>query len=206
MVCDHGQVRWIALSLLLVAAACARKPDPLVELAPYMPANSVMVAGLDVEKLRNTPLYAKLPESFREASYVLAAYSPPNLVTASRVGGRVVATGPIVNAPPSILGHAADTPIWVVARGDAQLPLTGNLANVTRLLQQTDYTRVTARVGERVEFAAEGVCPSQQAAEHLEQNVRGIASLAKLPLQVRRDGLTVHVTGSATAEAVSRLF
>jgi hypothetical protein len=178
----------------------------MVELAAHIPTNAALVAGLDVERLRQTPLYSKLPESFREASYVLAGYAPPNFVTASRVGGRVVATGPRVNAPPDILGHAADTPIWVVARGSAVLPLTGNLAIVTRLLEQTDYTRVTVKVGDRVDFAADGVCRSQQIAEHLEQNIRALATLTKLPIEVRRDALTVHVTGSATADAIARLF
>jgi len=178
----------------------------MAELAAHIPTNASVVAGLDIDRLRSTPLYAKLPESFREASYVLAGYEPPALVTAFRVGARVVSTGPRVGAPPQILGYAADTPVWVVARGDAALPLAGNLANLTRLLRQTGYTRVTARVGERIEFAAEGVCASQQAAEHLEQNVRAIATLANLPLEVRREGLTVHVTGSTTADAVARLF
>jgi hypothetical protein len=194
------------LLFLLALSACRRTPDPMAELAAHIPTHSAIVAGLDVDRLRNTPLYPKLPDSFREASYVLAGYEPPNLVTASRVNDRVIATGPKVNAPPYILGHAAAAPLWVVARGDAQLPLTGNLANLTKLLRQTDYTRVTAHVSDRVEFAAEGVCSSESAAEHLEQNVRAIATLTKLPLDIRRDGLTVHVKGATTADALARLF
>lgn len=196
-----------AVLLLLALSACRRDVDPLADLAAHIPTNAVVVAGLDVDRLRNTPLHAKLPESFRDASYVLAALDPPNLVTASRVNGRVVATGPVVNAPPSLLGHAKpDAALWVVARGDAQLPLTGNLANLTRLLRQTDYTRITAKVGEHVEFAAEGVCSSQPAAERLEQTVRAMATLLGMPIEIRRDAFTVHVSGSTTADAVARLF
>jgi hypothetical protein len=194
------------LALLIALSACRREPQPLAEFAAYLPANSSMIAGLDVDRLRNTPLFPKLPESFRQASYVLAAFDPPNLVTVSRVNGRVVSANPKSNAPPDLIRHAATTPIWIVARGDAPLPLTGNLANINRLLQQTLYTRVTARIESRVEFEADGVCATPDAAAHLEQNIRALATLAKLPLEVRRDGATVHVTGSASHEAVSRLF
>lgn len=190
--------------------ACARQPKTLVDpdLAARLPQNAAVVAGLDIDRLRNTSLLGKLPESFRDASYVLAAYDPPNLVTASRIAGRISVAGPTSTkgAPPDLLRHAAATPVWIVARGDATLPLTGNLANINRLLRQTDYTRVTAAVGDRIDFAAEGVCRAPEAAAHLEQNVRAIASLAGLNLDVRRDGLTIHVTGSASIDAVARLF
>lgn len=200
-------MRPVALLLLVALAACRREADPLADLAAYLPTNAVVVAGLDVDRLRNTPLHAKLPESFREASYVLAALDPPNFVTASRVNGTVKATGPAVNAPPAILGYAAPgAALWVVARGDAQLPLTGNLANLTKLLRQTDYTRVTAKVADRIDFAAEGVCSSQPAAERLESTIRAMATLLNIPLDVRRDNLTVHVTGSTSADAVAKLF
>jgi hypothetical protein len=203
-------VRWTLFCLLATAAACSRQPKPPVdpELAARLPSNAAMVAGIDVDALRNTPLFAKLPDSFREASAVLAAFDPPNLVTVARVGGRVTVTGPASNGPPPDLIRHATTgaPIWVVARGNAALPLAGNLANLNRLLEQTDYTRVTARVGERVEFEAAGVCRSDAAAEHLEQNIRAIASLARLTVEVRRDGATVHVTGSAAIDTVARIF
>src|SRR5688572_1044145 len=112
-----------------------------------------MVAGVDVAALRATPLFAKLPDSFREASYVLAAFDPPNLITASRVGNRISVTGPASQGPPDLLRHApANAPLWLVARGDTPLPLTGNLANLNRLLEQTDHTIVTARIADRLEF------------------------------------------------------
>ena len=164
-----------AIAFLILFSACRREPQPLAELAAHLPANSSMIAGLDVDRLRDTPIFPKLPESFREASYVLAAYDPPNLVTASRVGGRIVATTK-PGAPPELIRHAANTPVWIVVRGDTTLPLTGNLANINRLLQQTIYTRITARIESRVEFDAEGVCAGAEAAEHLEQNLRAIAT------------------------------
>jgi hypothetical protein len=194
-----------ALALLVLFSACRREPQPLADLAPYLPANSSMIAGIDVDRLRDTPLFPKLPESFRDASYVLAAYDAPNVVTVSRVKGKIVATTK-PGAAPGLIRHAANTPIWIVIRGDTPLPLTGNLANLNRLLQQTLYTRITAHIESRVEFEAEGVCASDQAAEHLEQNLRAIATLTRLPIEVRRDGATVRATGSASPETIAGLF
>ncbi len=197
------------LVCILLATSCARQPKPPVDpdLAARLPPNAAIVAGLDIDRLRRTPLFPKLPESFRDASYVLAGYDPPNLVTASRIAGRVSVGGSTAKgAPPDLLRHAATTPVWIAARGDANLPLTGNLANLNRLLRQTAYTRVTADVGERIDFAAEGVCRAPEAAAHLEQNVRAIASLMGLTVDVRRDGSTVHVTGSVPIDAVTQLF
>ena len=147
------------------------------------------------------------PTPSAKRSYVLAAFDPPALITASRVGGRISVTGRAAAGPPDLLRHAAaGAPIWLVARGDTPLPLTGNLANLNRLLEQTDYTRVTARVGERLEFEAAGVCRSEETAAHLEQNIRAIATLARLSVEVRRDGATVHVTGSTAIETLTRIF
>ena len=167
-----------------------------------------MVAGIDVDRLRNTPLFAKLPESFRDSSYVLAAFDPPNLVTAARTGTRIVVTGAPnqPGRPPDLLRHAALTPLWIVVRGDTSLPLTGNYANLNRLLRQTDYTRISAQVTDRLEYDAEGVCLTPEAAAHLEQNIRAIATLTKLPLSVRVEANTVHVTGSAPLDALNHLF
>ena len=198
-----------SLLLLLGALSCSRPPKTLVDpqLAIYMPEHATVVAGVDLDRLRGTPLFAKIPQSFREGSYTLIGYDGNELVTASRAGSRVTVSGPAVKGrPPELLQHAGDAPIWVVARGNASLPLTGNLANLNRLLQQTNYTTASARIGERVELEIAGVCDSPAIAQHLEENVRAIASLMKLPLDVRRDGATVHATGSITADAAGKLF
>jgi hypothetical protein len=195
-----------AFVLVLALFACRREPDFVAGLAAHLPANSAAVAGLDVDRLRNTPLFPKLPDAFRDASYVLAAYDPPNLVTASRVKDRIVATNEKTGPPPELIRYAGTEPLWIVVRGDTALPLTGNLANINRLLQQTLYTRIIARIESRIEFVAEGVCANDAAAEHLEQNIRAIATLAKLPLEIHREAATVRVTGSAAIDIISGLF
>jgi hypothetical protein len=164
-----------------------------------------MVGGFDVAALRQTPLFPKLPENFRDASYVMAALDPPNLVTASLVQGRVQATSP-KSTPPDLARHATADPIWIAVRGSAQLPLTGNLSNINRLIEQTDYTVISVRLADKAEFTAEGVCRTPEAAAHLDQNLRAIATLARLPLQSRADGSTVKVTASSSIEDLLRAF
>jgi hypothetical protein len=203
-----GRVKFSPVLLLGVLSGC-HAPKALVdpELAAYMPAGSTALAGIDLDRLRTTPLFAKIPEPFRDGSYTLVGYNGKDLVTASRVGQQVRVSGAGVKGiPPELLRHATDAPVWMVARGSAALPLTGNLANLNRLLRQTEYTTVAARVGESVDVEIAGVCRSPELAQHLEENVRAIVSLMKLPLAVRRDGVTVKATGSVTVEAAGKLF
>ena len=74
--------------LLATLAACRHAPKALVdpELAAYMPANATVIAGIDLDRLRATPLFAKIPEPFRDGSYALIGYNGKDLVTASRAG------------------------------------------------------------------------------------------------------------------------
>jgi hypothetical protein len=197
-------VRIAPLTLLILATACRQSPKP-AELAAYLPANASIIAGVNVDALRNTSVFPKLPENFREASYVMAALDPPNLVTASIVQGRIQATTP-KSAPPDLAKHAADAPIWLAVKGTAALPLTGNWSNVNRLIGQTDYTVISVRLKEKAEFTADGVCRTPEAANHLDQNIRAIATLTKLPIQTRTVGTTVRLTGEAPVETVLRLL
>jgi hypothetical protein len=202
-------VKWSLVVAFALLAGCRPEPKALVdpELAAYLPQASVVIAGIDLNRLRTTPFFAKIPEGFREGSYTVVGFTGNDIITVSRVGSRVAVTGPAVKgSPPELFRHASDAPIWIVARGDAVLPFTGNLTNITRLLQQTEYTTVTGRVGDRVELAIEGVCRTAEGAGHLEDNVRAIASLMRLPLEVRREGVKVHVIASMTADDAAKLF
>jgi hypothetical protein len=197
-------VRPAFLSLLLFAAACRHSPRRS-ELAAFLPANASIVGGFDIDALRNTALFPKLPENFREASYVMAALDPPNLVTAEIVRGNIRATAP-PGPPPDLARHATAAPIWIVVRGTAQLPLQGNLSNINRLIEQTDYTVISIKLTDKAEFEAEGVCRSAEAAAHLDQNLRAIATLARFPLEVRSEGAKVHATGAAPLDRVLGLL
>jgi hypothetical protein len=197
-------VRLAPLTVLILAAGCRTAPKPS-DLAAYLPTDASIVGAFDIDALRNTPLFPKLPENFREASYVMAALDPPNLVTASLIQGRIQATTP-KSTPPDLARHATTAPIWVAVKGTAQLPLTGNLSNINTLLGQTDYTVISIQLKDHAEFTAEAVCRTPEAASHLDQNLRAIATLAKLPIQSRAEGSTVHVEGEAPIEAILKLL
>jgi len=201
--------RFFVAAVLLLAAACSRAPhSSLSDLAAKLPAHSIVLAGADLDKLRTSPLFSKLPEAFRQGSYVLAGYTGTELVTATRSGGRVEVSGtPGQGAPADLVAHASEAPLWIVARGSATLPLSGNLANVNRLLHQTEFTVVAARpVGDGFELRAEGICRGDAEAEHLEGNVRAIGSLMRFPMEVTREGSTVGVRATVSADQLAKLF
>jgi hypothetical protein len=201
--------RFFLAGMLLLAAACSRTAQsPLADLAAKLPSDSIVIAGGDLDKLRTSPLFSKLPETFRQGSYVLAGYTGSELVTATRSGGRVEVSGPAgQGAPSDLLAHASDAPLWVVARGSATLPLSGNLANVNRLLHQTEFMVVTARpAGDGFELRAEGICRGDAEAEHLEGNVRAIGSLMRFPMELTREGAVVRVSAKVSAEQIGKVF
>src|SRR5690348_17083857 len=128
--------RPLTILALVALAACHKPPSsPASVLAARLPATAKVVAGLDLDQLRSTPLYAKLPENLRDASYAMLAYDGREVTTATLTGGRVILSGPEgPGAPRELMDRAPSSPVWVVARGDASLPLAGNLANLNRLL------------------------------------------------------------------------
>jgi len=110
-------------------------------------------------------------------------------------------------APADLLAHASDAPLWVVARGSATLPLSGNLENVNRLLHQSEFTIIAARpVADGFELRAVGLCRGDADAEHLEGNVRAIGSLMRFPMAVTRDGSIVRVQGTVSSDQLAKLF
>lgn len=196
----------VFLLLLLLLAACSR-PSPVADLAARLPANAAVLAGADLDRLRSTPLFPHLPQYFREGSYVLAAFTGADLVTATRGGGRVTVSGPAgEGAPDDLLKRVPDAPVWLVARGSATLPLTGNLANLNRLLHQAEYIVVSARPGDRVEIRAEASCRGDGEAQRLEENVRALGSLTHFPLEVVREGVNVRVTATVSPDALGKVL
>jgi hypothetical protein len=205
----YERVKFSLVLLLTTIVACRTASKTLVDpaLAVYMPANATVLAGIDLDRLRTSPLFGKIPRPFRDGSYTLVGYNGKDLVTAARAGSKVTVSGPVLKgSPPDLLRYASDAPIWIVARGSSALPLSGNLANLNRLLEQTDYTTVSARVADSVDVEIEGVCASPEIAQHLEQNTRAIASLLQLPLGLRREGRIVYATGSISVEAAGKLL
>ncbi len=213
----------VVVAILLASASCAPARHAASSLAAYIPPGTDAIAYADLDRLRGTAIYTKLPvpEQLRDASAVLVILQGRDWAIAARghfpqppagatlVGPDIAAAGapellramqskPVGGA--DLLARApADAPVWLVARGRATLPITGNLANFNRLLHQAEYTAIGLRVTNRVEIDATAQCATEAQARHLEENVRALASLARLEaFTVSSDGAVVHV-GAALA-------
>ncbi|SPE40044.1 conserved hypothetical protein [Candidatus Sulfopaludibacter sp. SbA3] len=201
------------------------------------------MAGLNLEQLRTSPWYAKLPrtvatvmEPFRGARLLLAAYSGKDLlVIASGPSGlalsgsaestqaaeaqrKMAATG-----APELLADAesiaAGKQIWVVVRGDAALPLSGNAANVNRLLRNMEFAAITVRLDSTIEFAIVARGRTVDAARHFEETLRAALTMAAAAdakqaemaallrsIQVRREDRVVRAAVSAGGDAAEKLL
>jgi hypothetical protein len=183
---------WLVPGVAVLLTSCAPKPAGLTA---YVPEGAAAVAYVDLDRARTSPLYARLPvpEDLQDASALLVVFDGQNWGTAVQRRSGITAPG----LKPSgggkdLLSHAAlDAPAWLVVRGSVTLPLPGNLANINRLLHQSVYTAAALR-GNYIEATAE--CRNREQAQHLEENIRALASLARFPgLDVTSDGVTVRV-------------
>jgi len=246
----------IIVAILLWATACGSHGAPHAiadEMAVCVPPDTVVLAGLRLEKIRNASLYPALPatwrallEPLRDATDLLAAYNgrdllvtargrfasaPPGAVllgttlalggspaairaaTAQRATGRTGAPALVAQAE-----SAAGKPIWLVVQGRTSLPLTGNLANLNRLLRLVDYATLTADFDSRVDIRASGSCRTPEDGRQLEEALRALITLAAVgtrdpdlmaafqSAQVTRDSSAVHVAISASAQAIEKLL
>ena len=225
------------------------------DMASSIPADTLFLAGLNLDELRASPLYPKLPpavralaEPLRDAGYLLLASHGRDLVAIARgrfreapPGATLVAPGlAVTGAPdsvraaiaqhktgrdgaPDLLARAASLAdgkqIWMVARGGVSLPVTGNAANLNRLLRDTEYAALAARIGSRIEIEAIAVGRTAEAGREVEENLRAILSLtaaanARQPdlvalihsIQLRREDRTVRVALSGSLDAAASIL
>lgn len=220
-----------------------------------IPTGTLVLAGLDLDRLRATPLYSKLPAaaiaiagSIHSASSAMLAYngkellviaqgrfaevppgaalaSPnlalfgaPGLVTAALAQHRMGATGApslAALAKPIAAGHQ----IWVVSQGGAPLPLTGNAANLSRLMQNAESVTVTSNVDSGLALAVTALGRTADSARAIEETLRADITLAAAAethqpqlarllrsIQIDRDDRTVRITLTADADAAARLM
>jgi hypothetical protein len=192
---------------LAILAACRPSPPPASidpALSARVPSATVALAGVDLDRLRTSPLHAKLPpaarallEPFRQARYVLivstgaelltiargvvpgATQLAPDLALSGAPGLIAAATG--AHPPAAILeaagSVAAGGPIWIAVRGGVALPLEGNLANVNNLLRDTEYVTLTVQPADPAELTLLARCPSPETALRFEQSFRALVSL-----------------------------
>lgn len=189
---------------------------------------------------------ATLLEPVRDASYVLLAYNGKDLLLIARGTFRAVPAGAVLLKPTIALAgtataigaataqHAKGVPgapaltadaqsiagqaVWAAVQGGVPLPLTGNLANLNRLLAYTDYITLTAALNSTLALHAAGVCRSPDAAQRLEETVRGLTALASTASRNRdlsallgsvrldRDGNTLHADLTTGPEALQQLL
>jgi hypothetical protein len=248
-----------ALVALAAAAISCRSIDAPAGvgrgMASSIPADTLLLAGLNLDELRASPLYPKLPpavqalaEPLRDAGYLLLASNGKDLLSIARgrfrkapPGATLVETGLAVAGPPDsvraalaqyktgregapdLLARAAPLAegkqIWMVVRGGVPLPVTGNAANLNRLLGDTEYAAITARIGPQIEIEATAVGRTADAGREFEENLRAILTLtaaacARQPdlvalahsIRISREDRIVRAVLSAGPDAAASLL
>jgi hypothetical protein len=194
------------LSLALLAACRAPAPPAAIDpaLSARVPAAAVALAGVDLDRLRVSPLYARLPPAalaflapFAHAHRVLIASTGIELLTIARgvvPGATQIAPDVALSGAPSLVAAAigahppssilvpaesvAAGPVWIAVRGGVALPLEGNLANVNNLLRGVEYVTLALDPGDPADLQLVARCPTPEAALHFEHSFRALVSLA----------------------------
>lgn len=207
------------IAFAILAACRTRVPSTAIDpaLSARVPAATVALAGVDLDRLRASPLYAKLPpaaqallEPFGKAHHVLIASTGVELITIARgvVPGAtqiapdlalsgaasLIAAATAAHPPAGILAVAEsvarDRPLWVAVRGGAALPLEGNLANVNNLLRGTEYVTLAGQPMDPMELELVAQCATPDAALRFEQSFRAMVSLA-IATNTRRSAIAI---------------
>lgn len=186
-----------ALAIALIGlTSCSRPPaaalDP--QLASAIPPGATAIAGADLPRLRSSPYFTRLQAflnatpALQQAPAALFAWNGSQYAIATRD----TITGPLAPAAtlqrrtgkpgePSLAewaeqvanGHAA----WAVLTGGRNLRLTGNAANLNRLLRGTQYATLTLDTADGLSIAVRGHCEAEADAEKLEQTVRAMITI-----------------------------
>ena len=186
-------------------------------LEPLAGATDVLIAwnGRDVLLIAQGSFPSPPPGAVL-VSPTLALIGPPAAVQAATAQRKTGRTG-----VPELLAHAALAApglIWLAVEGRTALPLTGNFANVNRVLRLVDYATLTLDLDSRVDLRLHGVSHSAEEARQLEESLRALVSLAAASardadvaallksIQVMRDGAAVEMAASASVTALEKLL
>jgi hypothetical protein len=196
----------VPIAFAILASCRTSAPPAAIDpaLSARVPAATVALAGVDLDRLRASPLYAKLPPAaraflapFGRARRVLIASTGIELLTIARgaVPGAtqiapdvalsgapgMIAAATAAHPPADILGVAesvaATRPIWIAVRGGVALPLEGNLANVNNLLRDAEFVTLAVQPADPAELELVARCPSPVAALRFERSFRALVSL-----------------------------
>jgi hypothetical protein len=248
------------LALAALGVSCRSAPHSAIDprVAAWVPPGAVALAGVDLDRLRASPLYRQLPpaavaflEPLREANSWLFASNGSDYLAFSSGSFRQAPPGATLLAPGlaaagspgwlrvavarhrsgsqagSALWERAETlaaagEIWMVAAGNASLPVNGNAENLNRLLHTTEYSTLSVRLAGVMELEIVGMCATPESARRLEETVRAfftlgaaastrepaLASLLKR-IRIARQDRAVHLNLSvepADLEQISKLF
>ena len=214
----------VLLSFALLAACRRSEPDLLT----YVPPGAPVVAGLDLDTVR---AYAKLPPPLRGLADSLGDAHRAVLVYDARGLLSIRGDPPTVSGPPDLVqaaqaqhgkggapatelarAAASGKPVWVYLRGGTALPLTGNAANVNRLMHSTASATLTVALGDRIDLELTAIGLNDAAATEFEQSLRAMLTLAtaakvRLPaVQISRRGREVDVSCRTEPEVLEQLL
>jgi hypothetical protein len=200
--------KW-GLSLFLLAA-CHRERAP----ETYVPSDTTVLAGANLNKFR-----AWAPDTFSDASSLLVAFNGKDLLFIAR-GRQITLSG-----SPDAIRRATEHPnhscdlcaraphgdAWLVMRGGGPLPLSGNAANLNRLLRLTDWMTAAVTSGQKYAIDITAYCRSEDAARQFEETFRAAVTLAATAeladaVDVSRGGATVRINGSVSPDLIVRLL
>jgi len=116
-------------------------------------------------------------------------------------------------------GFGGRSAVWMAVRGGKPLPLSGNLANLNRLLADADYAGAALALGQTATLRLGARGRSADSAERVEEHLRGFLSLAGEAeihrpelagllgnARIERSGREVTAELSAPVDTVARLL
>lgn len=252
------QSRIALATAVCLTASCGRLSGPRPPIDPAMaacvPQGATLLAGIDLARLRASPLYSKLPQSaaalvepLGEARSVLVASDGRNLLVIARgpfrqtpAGATLLGEGLAIEGTPdwakaALAQHrtgtpgapdlvadaaaAAANPIWIAALGGRALPLSGNAANLNRLLRAADHALIAVQFDDTVRIRATVVGRTADAARQVEETLRASITMTAAAesrhadvvamlraVHLSRDDRTVEATLSASPEQIQQML
>jgi hypothetical protein len=199
----------VDLPALRASTLWARLPGSARELAEqFAGANYLLIASSGQDLL--IAASGEFREPMRGASMLAQGLAVSGTPEAVRVAGEQLRAGR--TGAPDLVAWASDRaakyPLWVLARGTASLPVSGNLANLNRFLHSTEYTAAGVQYGPRLTLDVSAVCASPEAAQRLDETLRAFLSLAaaaqsKLPAGGPMESIRFRVEGSVLVVSMS---
>ena len=219
----------VALAILCACGTVAPPPAIDPALSERVPPSTVVLAGIDLDRLRASPLYAKLPpslqayrEPFAQVHTVLMAFDGLQLLAIARGTIRsatipspgialygapdLIEAATAKHAPAPILALAdpvaAGHPIWIALRGGSPLPLEGNSANLNNLLRDTEAITLTIRPDDPAGIDITATSPTPDRAQHFEQSLRALTSMTAATTRDRDLAATLQALAITRADRV----